>query len=254
MNNDFGLISIIMAAYNAEKTIGMAIDSVLSQTYVNFELIIINDCSKDNTLKIIEEYSLADPRVKVISNSKNSGVSITRLNGLKASTGEWIAILDSDDAWMPEKLEKQIKLQRQTNADVVYTGVTYMDSDGSPIDWVLHIPFEIGYKKLLKQNLITNSSAIVRKKLFESHYAIGDDMHEDFALWLNILKTGIKAYGIDEPLIIYRVSTNSKSGNKLKSAIMNWKTYRYMKMNIFSSAYYMVWYTINGILKYKNLK
>ncbi|MBR6940130.1 MAG: glycosyltransferase family 2 protein, partial [Clostridia bacterium] len=113
MNSEnFGLISIIMAAYNAEKTIGYAIDSVLCQTYKNFELIIVNDCSEDNTESIVQSYAAKDNRIKLISNEKNLGVSLTRLEALKNCSGEWVAILDSDDAWMPEKLEKQIELQR----------------------------------------------------------------------------------------------------------------------------------------------
>lgn len=254
MFEDFGLISIIMAAYNAEKTVGFAVESVLRQTYKNFELLVINDCSTDGTEKIVKEYASKDNRVKLITNSENLGVSLTRLEGLKQAKGDWIAILDSDDAWMPEKLEKQISLQKRLNADVVFTAVTYIASDGKSLNWVLNVPESVNYKKLLKQNIITNSSAITKKDLFEQYYAIGDDMHEDFAIWLNILKAGYKAYAIDEPLTIYRVSVNSKSGNKLKSAVMNWKTYRYMKMNFFSSAYYMCWYTVNGILKYRNLK
>lgn len=254
MSEDFGLISIIMAAYNAEKTIGFAVESVLRQTYKNFELLVINDCSTDGTEKIVKEYASKDNRVKLITNPENLGVSLTRLEGLKQAKGNWIAILDSDDAWMPEKLEKQISLQKRLNADVVFTAVTYIASDGKSLNWVLNVPESVNYKKLLKQNIITNSSAITKKDLFEQYYAIGDDMHEDFAVWLNILKAGYKAYAIDEPLTIYRVSVNSKSGNKFKSAVMNWKTYRYMKMNIFSSAYYMCWYTVNGILKYRNLK
>ena len=254
MREEFGLISIIMAAYNAEKTIGFAIDSVLKQTYEVFELLVINDCSTDGTETIVKEYTEKDCRIKLINNSRNLGVSLTRLEGLKQAKGDWIAILDSDDAWMPEKLEKQIALQKRLNAELVFTGVKYLKADGTPLGWELEVPDEIGYKKLLKQNLIANPSALVKKELYESYYAIGDEMHEDFALWLSILKTGINAYAVTEPLTIVRISPNSTSGNKIKSAVMNWKTYRYMKMNIFSSVYYMCWYTINGILKYRNLK
>ena len=251
---NFGLISIIMAAYNAEKTIGYAVESVLAQTYKDYELLVVNDCSADNTEAIVKSYAEKDSRVKLISTPENLGVSLTRLEGLKRARGEWIAILDSDDAWMPEKLEKQIALQNKSEADIVFTAVTYIDSDGKSLNWVLRVPKSVDYKKLLKQNIITNSSAITKKDLFEQHYAIGDEMHEDFALWLKILRDGYKAYAVNEPLTIYRVSTDSKSGNKLKSAVMNWKTYRYMKINLFLSAYYMFWYTINGILKYRNLK
>ena len=105
---EFGLISIIMAAYNAEKTIEQAISSVLNQTYPNFELLVVNDCSKDRTAEIVGRLAECDSRVRLISNPKNSGVSYTRRHGLEEAKGAWIAILDSDDAWAPEKLEKQI--------------------------------------------------------------------------------------------------------------------------------------------------
>lgn len=251
---NFGLISIIMAAYNAEKIIGFAIDSVINQTYQNWELIIVNDCSIDNTEAIVKAYVEKDSRVKLMTNPENLGVSLTRLEALKNCFGDWIAILDSDDAWMPEKLEKQIAFQSSINADLVFTGVKYIKANGTPLDWEMKVPDEIDYKKLLKQNLIANPSALVRKDLYSKHYAIGDEMHEDFALWLSILKTGINAYAVTEPLTIVRISHGSKSGNKFKSAIMNWKTYRYIGLDPVSSAYYMIWYTVNGILKYRHLK
>lgn len=228
LHGEFGLVSIIMAAYNAEKTIELAIESVLNQTYSNFELLVINDCSKDGTAKLVEDFSAKDNRVRLISNEKNSGVSFTRKHGLEEANGSWIAILDSDDAWAPEKLEKQIELQNRTNADLLFTGSAFMDSEGRPIDWYLHAPAEATYRQLLKQNVLSNSSALVRKELYAKHYAVGDGMHEDFAIWLSILKEGKKAYGVDEPLLIYRIAKSSKSGNKIKAAKMNWNTYRYV--------------------------
>ncbi len=254
MENEFGLISIIMAAYNAESTIAFAVESALCQTYGNFELIIVNDCSADSTGTIAGKYALSDSRVKVINNEKNLGVSLSRKKALEQSAGEWIAILDSDDAWMPEKLEKQIKLQKETGASLVFTGAAYMDHEGKRLGWQLQVPGETKYKNLLKQNIIQNSSALVTKELYAKYYAIGDDMHEDFAMWLGILNAGYTAFAVNEALIIYRLSPSSKSGNKLRSAVMNWKTYRYMGLGLLQSAYYMVWYTVNGILKYKNFK
>ena len=194
MQNDVGLISIIMAAYNAEKTIEQAINSVLSQTYPDFELLVVNDCSTDKTAMLAEAIVKKDDRVRLISNEKNSGVSYTRKHGLEEASGEWVAILDSDDAWAPEKLEKQIKLQKKTNADLLFTGSAFMDADGKPIDWYLAAPAEVTYRQLLKQNVLSNSSALVRKELYAKYYAVGDGMHEDFAMWLNILKDGRKAY------------------------------------------------------------
>lgn len=254
MQEDFGLISIIMAAYNTEKTIEQAINSVSSQTYTNFELLVVNDCSKDRTVELVKDIVAKDSRVRLISNVKNSGVSYTRKHGLEEAKGDWIAILDSDDAWEPEKLEKQIVLQRRTDADLLFTGSAFMDSEGHPIDWCLHAPKEVTYRQLLKQNVLSNSSALVRKELYAKYYAIGDGMHEDFAIWLSILKEGKKAYGVDEPLLIYRIAKSSKSGNKVKAARMNWNTYRYVGLNLMEAIYYECWYIFNGIRKYRNLR
>lgn len=254
LHEDFGLISIIMAAYNAEKTIEQAVDSALNQTYPNFELLVVNDCSNDKTAELVYKIAEKDNRVRLISNAKKSGVSYTRKHGLQEAKGSWIAILDSDDVWAPEKLEKQIVLQKKMNADLLFTGSAFMDSDGQPIDWYFHAPAEVTYRRLLKQNVISNSSALVRKELYAKHYAIGDGMHEDFAIWLSILKDGKKAYGVDEPLLIYRIAKSSKSGNKLKAAKMNWNTYQYVGLNLIEAAYYEGWYMIKSLLKYRNLK
>lgn len=252
--DDFGLISIIMAAYNVEKTIEQAINSVLNQTYPVYELLVVDDCSQDGTAKLVANIALRDSRVRLISNKENRGVSYTRKHGLEEAKGSWIAILDSDDAWAPEKLEKQIDLQKRMNADLIFTGSAFMDSDGQPIDWYLHAPAEVTYRQLLKQNVLSNSSALVRKELYAKHYAVGDGMHEDFAIWLSILKEGKNAYGVDEPLLIYRIAKSSKSGNKVKAARMNWNTYRYVGLNPIEAAYYEGWYMIKNVIKYTNLK
>lgn len=247
-------VSIIMAAYNAENTIRQAIESVLAQTYVHYELLVVNDCSKDRTAEIVEDYSRRDARVKLINNPCNMGVSQTRLNGLNAAAGEWIAVLDSDDAWLPEKLEKQMALQQKTGAALLYTGSQFMDSEGNRLDWTMPVPERVTYKKLLKQNILSNSSSLCRQELFRTHYVMDDTMHEDFALWLNILKSGEIACGVNEPLLIYRISAASKSGNKIKAARMNWRTYRTVGIPFLAACYYMGWYTVNGLLKYRNLK
>ena len=254
MNRDFGLISIIMAAYNAEHTIEEAINSVINQTYTNWELIVVNDCSSDNTVNLVENFCKNDIRIKLINNVKNCGVSKTRHNGLEKTNGDWIAILDSDDFWSPDKLEKQVNLQLTSCAELLYTGSSFMDENSRKMSWILSVPVKVNYQQLLKQNIISNSSVLVKKNLYENFEAMGDNMHEDFACWLKILRTGICAYGVNEPLLTYRVSINSKSGNKFKSFVMNWKTYRYIGLNILESVYYMFFYTINGIKKYRNLK
>lgn len=246
------LISIIMAVHNAERTIGAAIESVLSQTYAFFELIIVDDDSTDSTFETASSY--CDERITLIRNECRCGVSLTRKCALERAQGEWIAILDSDDKWAPDKLEKQIDIQKAKNADLVFTGSAFMDSEGKQLEWILHVPEEIHYRQLLKQNLISNSSVLVRREIYARNYAVGDKMHEDFATWLKMLRDGVTAYGIDEPLLIYRLSAGSKTSNKLKSAKMNWNTYRNVGLGLIESIYYMVFYTVNGLLKYRNLK
>ena len=251
-NKNGSLVSVVMAAYNAQDTIASAIQSVLDQTYSNWELLIIDDCSQDNTVSIVQ--SFADERIRLLVNKKNCGVSLTRKKGLDAAKGDWIAVLDSDDIWEPQKLKKQIELSKLKNAKLIFTGSGFMDESGKRLDWQLHVPKRLTYRELLKQNLVSNSSVLVKKELYKKYYAIGDNMHEDFAIWLGISKEGIIAYGIDEPLLVYRLATSSKSSNKLKAAKMNWNTYRYVGLNPVQSFYYMCWYTVKGLQKYSHLK
>lgn len=247
-----GLVSVIMAAYNAQNTIEMAIQSVLSQTYTDFELLIIDDCSTDKTVEVIRQFN--DDRIRLLHNDRNKGVSKTRYYGVQNAKGTWIAILDSDDMWIADKLERQIELQKQTNAQLLFTGSSFMDADSKKMSWILHVPEQITYKELLKQNVISNSSVLVQKKLFLEHTVLKDNLHEDFACWLAMLKADCTAYGVDEPLLVYRLSANSKSGNKINAAKMNWNTYRYCGLNIVLSVYYMFWYGIRGLCKYRHLR
>lgn len=247
-------ISVIMAAYNAENTIGEAIESVIKQSHKQWELIVVNDCSTDCTREIVEKYAMCEQRIKLVDNEENMGVSKTRLAAVQKAKYDWIAILDSDDAWADCKLEKQICVAKNKEADIVYTGSAFMEDDSSQKEWILHVPEHVTYKQLLRQNIISNSSAMVKKSVYSDNYVVGDEMHEDFALWLMALKNGAVAYGVDEPLLIYRLSTHSKTSNKLISARMNWNTYRYIGLNVLVRWYYMFRYMTAGVKKYKNLK
>lgn len=243
-----------MAAYNAEKTIAKSIESVLEQTYENFELLIINDNSKDDTKEIIELYQQRDKRIILINNNVNRGVSYTRHIGLMQAKGEYLAILDSDDSWQKDKLQKQVDLIWSKNAKLVFTGVSFIDENNIKKTWIMRIPESIDYKALLYQNMITNSSAVVEKTLYEQYESMGDQMHEDYACWLRILRSGVIAYGVDEPLVEYRVSSHSKSGNKIKSGLMIWRTYRYVGLGMLLSLSYLLCYMINGTLKHSRIR
>ena len=253
-NIGFGLISVIMAAYNAEKTVRQAVLSALGQTYRNLEILVVDDCSTDSTVDIVKKLAGKDRRIRLFRNRENKGVSYARRHALENAAGSWVAILDSDDAWMPEKLEKQIRFQKEQDAALVFTGSAFMDATGRRLKWELHVPEKLGYRKLLKQNLVSNSSVLVKKSLYETFYVRDDRLHEDFAIWLALTKTGISVYGIDEPLLIHRLGKSSKSGNKLYAAKMNWNTYRYVGLDVFQAGYYMAWYMVNGIFKYRHLR
>lgn len=247
-------ISVIIPAYNAEKTLEFAAQSVLTQTWGNFELIIIDDGSKDNTVAVAQSIAAGDSRVRVLCNEQNRGVCYTRHRGVSEAKGKWLAFLDSDDAWHPEKLQKQVALQAKTGGKLLFTGSGFMNAEGQPKSWVLHVPEKIGYRRLLKQNLVSNSSVLVCKESFLHYEVHGERMHEDFACWLCMLRAGEFAYGIDEPLLIYRLSPASKSGNKTKAAVMNWNTYRAVGLSLPYAVYNMFFYAVNGIRKYWHLR
>lgn len=248
------LVSVIMPAYNCEKFIKDAISSVLAQSYKNIELIVIDDGSKDTTVNIIEQLSQQDSRIRFLKNDKNLGVSETRNKGISLATGEWVAFLDSDDIWENNKLEKQFNKVSSTGAEFLFTGVSYINENGEPYSGKFEVPSNVSYKTLLRQNVITCSSVLIKKKFFNTIKMEKDEMHEDYAVWLRVLKTGVIAYGINEPLLIYRISPNSKSGNKLKTIKMTYKVFRFIGINQISSVYYMTSHIIRSLKKYRNIK
>ena len=250
------MVTIIMPAYNAEKHIVEAIDSVLAQTYTDWELLVLDDCSTDHTAVVVEDYTRRDKRVHLLRNKVNLGVGQTRNCGVDNSTAEWIAFLDSDDMWEPDKLKKQMALvEDDPKAELIFTASSFIDESGEKRNYILHVPQRITRKELLKQNLISCSSVLVKRALLLEHKMPGKGMiHEDFATWLSILDEKAFAYGIDEPLLIYRLSANSKSGNKIKAAKMNWNTYRASGLKPIPAIYYMICYMYNGVKKYRNIK
>ena len=248
------LVSIIMPAYNCEKYVAEAINSILAQTYRNWELLVLDDGSKDNTLRLIKEFSQKDSRIKALSNGKNMGVSATRNRGIEIASGEWIAFLDSDDVWKPEKLEKQFEIVVKEAAEFLFTGSSYINEEGEYYKGIFEVPEKITYKKLRNQNVISCSSVLVRKKYFEHIKMEKDEMHEDYAVWLRILKLGVTAYGVNEPLLIYRISRNSKSGNKIKTVKMTYKVFRFVGINPIGSIYFMVRHLMGAYKKYRVIK
>ena len=170
--------------------------------------------------------------------------------------GDWIAFLDSDDVWEPEKLAAQIEFAHQKGAEFTFTGSAFMDVDGKRRSYYLAVPEKVSYRQLLKQNIISCSSVLIRRSLLlEYPMEQSGVLHEDFAVWLRILREKhIYAYGLNQPFLIYRVSAGSSSGNKWKAARMTFRVYRYIGLPLVAVLYYWLCYTKRSFFKYKNLK
>jgi teichuronic acid biosynthesis glycosyltransferase TuaG len=245
--------SVVMTVYNAEKYLKDTIDSVLRQTEKNFELIIVNDCSTDSSEDIIKSY--ADERIRYFKNEINLKVSKTRNFGVSQARAEYVAFIDSDDIWLDNKLEKQLLFMERKNAKICYSGYGFISDDGIMQNRVFNVPEVASFKRLLKQNVITPSASIISKDLLLKYPFYADKVHEDFVAFLQMLKNEkICAYGINDPLILYRLTANSKSRNKVKAMIMTLKSYKEVGLNLFQRVFYLPFYVINGLKKYKGLK
>lgn len=242
------LVSVIMPAYNCKDYIAEAIRSVLIQK-VPLELIIIDDHSNDGTEELVQSFS-QDGRVICVRNERNLGVASSRNKGVELARGKYVAFLDADDYWMEDKLEKQTALMEKKQAVLSSTGRELMDKDGNLSGKTIGIKEEISYKELLKGNILNTSGVMVLTDVAKRYPMEQEQLHEDYIMWLSILKDYNVAYGINEPLLKYRVMKGTKSGNKLKSAQMTFGVYRYMGLSFFQSCYYFCFYAVRGVMKY----
>jgi len=246
------LVSIITPSYNSVRFISETIESVLDQTYKNWEMIIIDDGSSDNSTKIIESYLLKDSRIKLIKLSKNMGPATTRNYGIKESKGRYIAFLDSDDLWYPDKLLQQIPFMHNNDIALSYTRYNHIEEKSKKIINEIYIPSKVSYSELLKQNIIGCLTAIYDTEKLGKIYMPEIRQRQDYALWLDILKRIPYAYGIEESLASYRVRSTSISSNKWIASKYNWKLYREIeKLPLHKAIYYFGWYTYRSILKYR---
>lgn len=248
------LISIIMPTYNSSEYIESAIKSIFSQTYTNWELIIIDDHSTDNSFEVISRLRMnKNYKIKYFKNDKNMGVSKSRNIGIEKSTGSWIAFLDSDDMWRENKLMKQFDETKNVNVNFIFTGSSYINEMNEEYPGVYIDIKDMCYDDLLKNNSISLSSVLINKCLLIKNQFENDTVHEDYLLWLKILKNGIVAKAIKEPLLIYRLSRKSKSGNKIKSIRMTYGVYRELEISKIKSIYYTVNHLVSASKKYKEI-
>lgn len=247
------LVSIITPAYNAEKFIRATIDSVVNQTYTNWEMLIVNDCSKDSTPSIVQEYVEKDNRIILINAPKNGGVAAARNLALERVKGKYVAFVDSDDCWHPKKLEIQIGFMQERNVAFSYTSYQLMDENGTMLNRYVHAKPIMKYYNVLKNTLIGCLTVIINIEKTGSFRLPLLTHTEDTMAWVEVLKRGFIAYGIPDVLSYYRISANSMTSRKLKMAKLQWKTYReYCGYGIIKSSYYFTCYAINAVLKTKN--
>ncbi|EEI50021.1 glycosyltransferase family 2 protein [Proteus mirabilis] len=239
------LVSIIMPCFNSEKYISEAIESVLKQTYSNFELIIIDDNSTDSTLKIIN--SFRDNRITIISFDENQGAGVARNKGIEVANGRFIAFLDSDDLWSKNKLEAQIKFMLDNNYHLTYSYYQCFDKNG--ISNIKTPPLSISYNKLLYCNIIGCLTAIYDSYIIGKQYMPLIRKRQDMGLWLKILKQYGDAYCLPYVLASYRTDSGMTK-NKFNAALYQWKFYKHeLKFNLIKSLYYFIGYTYNGLFK-----
>ncbi len=251
MQTNKPLVSVVIPMYNAEKYIKETLNSVFNQTFKDFEVVLVNDCSSDNSLKIAEEYQKTHKNLIIITNEKNQHVAESRNIGVNNAKGKWIAFLDSDDVWFEDKLEKQINALEKQNSKLSYTSQIFIDDNSVETGKKFIIPETTNYKKLLKQNIICMSSSIVDKELCLKYPFKNPEIHEDFIFWLEILKNeDVKPVGLTKPLVKYRLTAGSKSRNKFKSVKMTYKTYRKSGLNFFQAMYNLCFYIVKSLKKY----
>jgi glycosyltransferase involved in cell wall biosynthesis len=247
MNN---LISIITPSYNSSKFISQTIDSVLAQTYQNWEMIIVDDVSSDSTIDIIKTYTVKDSRIKLIKLKVNSGPAIARNKGIRDAKGRYIAFLDSDDLWKHHKLKRQIDFMNKNNLSFTYCSYDLINEEDNNLGHFT-TKEEISYYSLLKTCNVGCLTAIYDTQQIDKIYMPNILKRQDYGLWLKILKKIKKTKGITESLAIYRIRKNSVSSNKFKAIYYVWKIYREVeKLSLLNSSYYMCYYIYNRINKY----
>lgn len=249
--NKENLVSIVVPVYNAEKFLEDTINTVQNQTHENWELIMVDDRSTDKSINIIEKYARSDKRIKLYKNKVNSHAALTRNKGIDEAKGRYIAFLDADDLWEPNKLEKQIAFMREKNCEFSFTGYEFADENGKPNGKKVNVPEELTYKKALRNTIIWTTTV-----MFDMHKLTKEDIHmpnvksEDTACWWKVLKQIDRAYGMQEILSYYRRSSGTLSANKVEAVRRVWNLYRNVeKLNLIKSAYCFSGYAFNTVRK-----
>lgn len=243
------LVSVITPFYNSARFISETIESVINQTYSNWELILVNDCSTDDSVAMVKQFAKRDDRVKLIELKVNSGVAEARNEGLRLAKGKFVAFIDSDDLWDPSKLETQLNFMCAHNYAFCHTAYRKIDNAGNVFVNEVEVSAEVNYKSLLKHNEIGCLTVMYDVSQLGKYYfpKMG---HEDYATWLQILRNANTSFGLNKVLGSYRVHIGSVSSNKVKAAKYTWGVLRNSERIPFIKAlYYFSFYAMNAIAR-----
>lgn len=245
------LVSIIMPCYNAERYVAQSIESVLAQTYQNWELLITDDGSTDKSVEIVSKYCIKDDRINILVPDEHQGIARARNMSISRVKGRFVAFLDSDDIWYPEKLEKQVGYMLENDLAFTYSSYEIIDAQGNSKNRVVKDAGVVSYKKYLRNTIICCGTVVVDKEK-TGHFATPIiKTSEDMSLWLSIMKRGFDAYPVEGPLHKYRITPGSASSNKFKAACDVWRVYRKIeKLSLPTSVFNFVCYTFNAVKKH----
>lgn len=249
--------SVITPLYNCEKYVAETIKSVQSQTHTNWEMILVDDCSSDSTCQIVEEFVKLDSRIKLFRQPENAGAAKARTRAMRESTGRFIAYLDADDIWFPNKLEEQVKFMVDNNVGFSCTSYEVIDDAGKSLNKQVHMLPKVDYVGFLTNNLLQTVGIMVDTNIIDRELLVMPDLRrrQDAATWLQILKAGHNCYGLDEILAQYRRANNSLSSNKFKAVKGIWFLYRKVEhLSLPFSCYCFVRYAFLAVWKRVYLK
>lgn len=247
-----GLVSVIMPTYNCAKFIGETIKSIQAQTYSNWELIIVDDCSTDNTKEVVENYVKLDKRIKYNSLEKNSGAAVARTSAMKIADGEYMAFCDSDDIWLDVKIEKQLKFMKKNNYAFTCTAYEQIDENSNSLGKVIKPKEKCNYNRLLLDCPVGNSTVMYNVKKMGKFEVPNIRKRNDDALWLQMLKKEQYIYGMNDILMKYRIRSNSISSNKFKVIKYHWILYRDIEhLSVLKSLFHIGYWCVIKMLKIK---
>lgn len=243
------LVSIITPAHNAERFIGETIRSVQAQTMGDWEMLVADDASPDGTRGVVEELALEDPRIRLVALAQNGGPARARNAALAQARGRYMAFLDSDDLWLPAKLERQLAFMAERDSAVSYTAFRRISADGGRIGRLIRVPKSLSYRQLLKNTAIATVTCVVDRQM-TGPFEMTDAGYDDYILWLELLRRGFVAHGLQEDLARYRVVGGSISSKPQRSAAWTWNIYRKIEgLDLVPAVWCMGHYGLRAVAK-----